>query len=75
MTHNHVYDFFSRKFPDLLTENLVYFPNGRNSIRIRNASGYPHQDLVFACDSRCVEWKLETVGTYLESLKEKIKNA
>lgn len=79
MTHNHVYDIFVKMFPLYLSENLVYFPNGKNSIRLRGLKNFPgmrtRQDVIFSCNHDCSEWKLETMDSYLRSLKGLINNA
>lgn len=55
-------------------EIAEWFPNGKNSIRIRfkESSLLPFmigkgEDLIFTAESR-EEWKLETVGSWVNSL-------
>lgn len=77
MTRNQVYEKFIKMFPVYVNDNLVYFPNGKNSIRIRGIQGFScmktKQDIIFSCNYDCSEWKLETVDSFLKSLKERVK--
>ena len=79
MTHNQVYLKFVTMFPEHINGDLLYFPNGKNSIRIRGLTDFPgmktRQDIIFSCNYDCSEWKLETMDSYLKSLKGLINNA
>lgn len=79
MTHKDVYSRFVKMFPTYANERLIYFPNGKSSIRIRGIQGFPgmkdRQDIIFTCNFDCSEWKLETMENFLNALKEKIKHA
>lgn len=79
MTHNQVYKTFVKMFPIYANDNLVYFPNGKNSIRIRGIQGFfcmkTQQDIIFSCNNDCSEWKLETLDNFIKSMKEGIKSA
>lgn len=69
MTHNEVWKRFKEHFdPDA---NVVecWFPNGRDSIRIRLKGG---GDIVFTYKSKKV-WKVESVDSYLESVRMEVK--
>lgn len=78
MTHKQVLKAFVSLFPQYADQEFLYFPNGRNSIRLRGLT-FPamhiRQDMVFTCNYNCTEWKFETVNNYLAELKEKIKHA
>jgi hypothetical protein len=58
-----------QKFKDLsLVEDediVCWFPNGRGSVRVRTKS---YGDLVFTYASK-KRWRIETVDSYLESIK------
>lgn len=49
MIHTQVYGFFQTCLPDQAKEVKEYFPNGKNSIRIRKTNG---RDLYFRRESR-----------------------
>lgn len=70
MTHRQVFEVFKRLFSTFIDENLLYFPNGRNSIRIRGIKGFNSngQDVIFSINGR--EWRLESVGSFLKAWKE-----
>jgi hypothetical protein len=79
MTHKQVYDLFSKLFPFFASEELLYFPNGKNSIRVRGISQLPHihirEDIVFSCNHNGREWRLETMDNFIKSMKEGVKRA
>lgn len=64
-----------------VTEEIEdWFPNGKNSIRIRlkETNTLPFavnkgEDLIFTAASRN-EWHLETIDSWIKSIKEKEKN-
>ena len=65
MTHDKVWEKFKER-NGLVTDLVAcWFPNGRNSIRVRLVGG---GDLIFTYMSR-KKWRLETVDSYLESTK------
>lgn len=71
MTHRQVYDQFRLIFPNQVTEETIWFQNGRNSIRLRGLVGlYPVKTdfvfTIFAKDS----WRLETIDSFIKHLKE-----
>lgn len=62
MSHSEVMKWFEYYFPDYAGERIdVFFPNGRNSIRIRQKNG---QEFIFTYHSQ-KEWKLETITSFL----------
>ena len=75
MSPRQVFEAFKRIFPGYFSKDLVFFPNGKNSIRIRNlkeiyANG---QDVIFSVESGTHCWRLESVDSYLENWKESKK--
>ena len=66
MTHNEVWNAFKKHFPTACGFVTHWFPNGRNSIRVRLNDG--KTDLIFTYQNSKV-WKIETVDSYLESIK------
>lgn len=65
MSHNEIYQMFTLQFPDY-AKNLVkeWFPNGRNSIRIRQKN---EQEFVFTYLSK-TDWRFETIDSYIRGL-------
>lgn len=49
MIHTQVYGFFQTCLPDQAKEVKEYFPNGKNSIRIRKTNG---QEFIFSFSCR-----------------------
>lgn len=70
MTHNEVWEAFKKRFSYASNCATYWFPNGKNSIRIRFPDGKP--DLIFTYQNMKV-WKIETVDSYLESTKVEAK--
>lgn len=66
MVHSKVYKIFERVLPLYAGENAeVWFPNEKNSIRIRGAN---KQDYVFTYnDDRT--WRFETLKSFMQSMK------
>lgn len=70
MTHPEVYRRFKDLFPEFVNQNLVWYPNGRNSIRIRHAIDdiLLGSDLIFSCDEN-ESWRFETVDSFIDGMK------
>lgn len=68
MTHRQVYGKFQETFPAYVHENLIYFPNGKNSVRIRGIRGLHSggEDFVFSYNG-VNDWKLETVDSFIKN--------
>lgn len=69
MFHTKIYDAFKDMFPNYVNESVVYFPNGKNSIRLRGVDGYRfyRQELVFTYyDNR--NWRLKTVDQFIKRM-------
>lgn len=65
MVHKDVYAKFARIFPDFASQAELYFPNGKNCIRVRVVGG---KEMVFAYHSD-KDWSLETVDRFVKRLK------
>ena len=64
MIHSEVYGHYVECLPDRAAQTKEYFPNGRNSIRVRQNDG---QEFVFTfieSDS----WKFETIDEFLAGM-------
>lgn len=64
MIHTQVYGFFQTCLPDQAKEVKEYFPNGKNSIRIRKTNG---QEFIFSLREPKA-WKFETIDQFLADL-------
>lgn len=69
MTASQVYEKFKTMFPDYLNENIVYFPNGKNSIRLRGIKDIGKGEMIFTISNDGSEWKLESVNQFLKRLQ------
>ena len=65
MTHDIVLQHFRKCFPHYANEIIAWFPNGKNSIRVRYDHG---QEFIFTFNSES-NWVYETVDSYIERLK------
>ena len=65
MIHTQVYGFFQTCLPDQAKEVKEYFPNGKNSIRIRKTNG---QEFIFSLREPKA-WKFETIEQFLADMK------
>ena len=65
MSQEEVYNWFTLYFPQFAKHVTEWFPNGRNSVRIRQASG---QDFVFTYRSK-TDWRFETVESFIRTMK------
>lgn len=75
MTHDQVYRLFKMIFPSYANDEIVYFPNGKNSIRLRGVKGLHSdgQDLIFTTSNNHMEWRLETIDSFLKAMKGETK--
>lgn len=63
MSHNEVYKWFELYFPQYSGDKVeVWFPNGKNSIRIRQKN---KQEFIFTYN-RATDWKFETITSFLK---------
>lgn len=62
MSHHEVLNLFLSFFPREAMDMLTWFPNGKNSIRIRLNDG---QDYVFTINNK-KNWRFETIDSFIE---------
>lgn len=66
MVHTDVYKWFALYFPDYAEDKVdKWFPNGKNSIRIRQING---QEFIFSYNNQ-KDWRLETINSFRNSAK------
>lgn len=65
MIHSQVYECFKKCLPERTERITEYFPNGKNSIRVRQANG---QEFIFTF-SNPNSWKFETIDQFLAGMK------
>lgn len=65
MKHVEVYENFERMFPERAIFVEDWFPNGKNSVRVRIKNG---SDFIFTYNS-WVDWCFETVESYIRKMK------
>ena len=71
MTHNKVFEKGAELLPTYFAEKVVdvWFPNGRNSVRIRH---YNRKEYIFTFNGPD-EWSFETVKNFLERKEIELK--
>ena len=67
MTHTDLFKMFKTFFPLYAEMSKEYFPNGRNSIRVR-MDGI-NKDYIFTFHDKN-DWKFETVNSFLKNNKK-----
>lgn len=67
MTHNVVYERFKKLFPILDEGITAWFPNGKNSIRIRMFDKF---DFVFTYNGGR-DWKYETIDSFIKNMRKR----
>lgn len=70
MIHTQVYGYFKECLPEQEKKVKEYFPNGRNSIRVRQENG---QEFIFSVTAPKV-WKFETIDQFLAGMKGEKKH-
>lgn len=65
MFHTVVYDIFKDIFPEVAANSREWFPNGKNSVRVRSNNG---SDFVFTYHGKD-NWCYETVESYINKLR------
>lgn len=65
MAHRDVLETFKSYFPTFASSMTMWFPNGKSSVRIRQANG---QDFVFTCNGK-QDWSFETVDSFIKHMK------
>lgn len=69
MLHDDVYNCFTLYFPQISKHVIEWFPNGRNSVRVRRCD---NQDFIFTYHDKN-NWCFETVDSFIERLKGGLK--
>ena len=65
MLHDKIYEWFESYFPQYSKHIVEWFPNGRNSIRVRRCD---KQDFIFTYYD-IDDWRFETVESFIKRLK------
>lgn len=65
MKHVEVYENFERMFPERAIFVEDWFPNGKDSIRVRIKSG---SDFIFTYHN-WLDWSLETIESFIRKMK------
>lgn len=65
MTHKKVYEWFTLYFPQYAEHVEAWFPNGKNSVRVRQTNGH---DFVFTYNG-INDWRFETVESFIKKSK------
>ena len=65
MLQTDVYEQFKVYFPEIAFFTETWFPNGQNSVRIRQTNG---QDFVFTYNGK-QDWCFETIDSYIKKMK------
>ena len=66
MTHKEIYKQFTSIFAEFSSSIAEWFPNGKNSIRIRMMDG---NDFIFTVDGK--DWCFETKKNFVKQLKKR----
>lgn len=66
MAHERIYEIYKIMFPYYSDLTELYFPNGKNSIRVRLKN---KMELIFTYDGKKKDFCFETVDHYLERRK------
>ena len=67
MVHKEVYKWFELYFPEYARYVETWFPNGKNSVRVRQTNG---QEFIFTYDAKD-DWKFETRKSFINRLAER----
>ena len=70
MIYDEVYGLYKECLPDRAADTKEYFPNGKNSIRVRQNNG---QDFVFTFIEPG-SWKFETIDEFIAGMKGETKH-
>lgn len=68
MSHTNIVKVFRTMFPNMNYNNVIWFPNGKNSVRLRGLFNFDgtKTDFIFTYHSN-LNWCLETVDSFLEN--------
>lgn len=67
MVHKEVLGMFGRMFPEYREKMEMFFPNGRNSVRVRFRNG---EDYVFTYNSP-KDWCFESLDSFIGRLRNR----
>lgn len=70
MIHSQIYGCFKECLPEQEKKVTEYFPNGKNSIRVRQAN---KQEFIFSFNG-IKAWKFETISQFLADMKGEEKH-
>lgn len=70
MTHSQVYGYFKEYLPEQEKKVTEYFPNGKNSVRVRQTNGH---DFIFSVESPKA-WRFETIDRFISDMKGEKKH-
>lgn len=65
MVANLIFEIFMTLFPTFGEHATMWFPNGKNGIRVRIDDGH---EFIFTYDGKD-DWSLETIGRYVKKTK------
>lgn len=65
MSQKEILEKFKTTFPELARNTSIWFPNGKNSIRVRQVGG---QEFIFTYNDK-KEWILETHKSFIKRMK------
>lgn len=62
MMSKDIYEWFKLYFPQFVEHVESWFPNGKNSVRVRQTNG---QEFIFSYNGQR-DWRFETVDSFLK---------
>ena len=62
MMSKDIYEWFKLYFPQFVEHVEAWFPNGKNSVRVRQTNG---QEFIFSYNGQR-DWRFETVDSFLK---------
>lgn len=65
MIHEKIFIIFEERFSDIASQSCMWFPNGKDSVRVRMKN---KQEFIFTYHGE-KDWSLETINRYLTRLK------
>ena len=71
MSHYDIYKLFELHMPSYAGEKVeIWFPNGRNSIRVRH---WNREEFIFTFNNP-KDWRFETIDSYINHFRKENKN-
>lgn len=65
MLHKEIYKYFTLYFPQFAEHVVIWFPNGKKSVRVRQSN---EQNFIFTYHGP-EDWCFETVDSYTKKMK------